>query len=511
MQHATIAITVLLLINVIIWPSARAQNTPEPEPDLADILTPTVDGNEASSVFFPSTIFRVETPIAIRFVLAFTIANYDSNAACNDKALSFFGTKDFIPPNFCSSRTSRAVINAYLTHRIHAAEFPIEAPNTARFLQKNGLSPFNQSRDMNTEVGWANVIADRFLQFLAKDGWNSLGDETKEDYRAQFEDSTGYKPQNPSHLSPSELKKPLRWQPLTGPSDMHGRFATQVHVVPQIGIRGSPIALSKEDFESRKAPPLWKTANRRRSIGKEDMKTALSLIRGVFRRSKRLNKEKLALVHWWESKFFSLGAFVGFYQQIYKYDDVTLARLLLGEAIAQHDAVLLAWKEKLRYDSVRPTTLIRRLLKGRRVMAWRGLSKGVCEVSAEEWEPAVPIQPHSEYPSASAVICTASLEHMRAGLEDVVKVNGTIAAFETTIVPGVLPGNPVQESVKVRFRTLEEAARDCGESRLNGGVHFAPSVPVGEMLGKGIGKIAADHVTDLFEGRIPTNCERCIR
>lgn len=37
--------------------------------------------------------------------------------------------------------------------------------------------------------------------------------------------------------------------------------------------------------------------------------------------------------------------------------------------MALHDSVLEAWKEKLRHDLVKPTTLVRHLMEGKKVTA----------------------------------------------------------------------------------------------------------------------------------------------
>lgn len=230
----------------------------------------------------------------------------------------------------------------------------------------------------------------------------------------------------------------------------------------------------------------------------------------LFEKSANLTTRKVALVWYWENKFFSLGSFVTLYSGVLKFSKADERRILFGESLAQFDAVLLAWKEKVRHDLVRPTTMIRKLLKGKTVQAYKGLGKGVGSVKAEEWEPVVPIQPHSEYPSASAAICTASMEHWRASLKEFVG-NGTIPAYDAVFPPGIIPRSPIDIPIRYRFETPEIAAQSCGHSRLLGGVHFAPSVPAGFELAKGLGKRAFEQVSTLYAGKIPKTCTRCVR
>lgn len=480
---------------------------------LADVLTPNYFIlNEAARVLSPPEVFLAATPIAIRYVLLLTLVEHEVIAACDPVVLSFFGTKDHIPGSFCISSLSRARIHSQMLYRLLLSEFPVVALPYGQFLSKYGLNPFNRSKDKSTEVGWANAMAARLANYFAKDGWNSRGDLTKDNHRAQFQDSSSYLPINPAHLPPEKLKRPLRWQPLTRPSGSIGGFESQVHVTPHIGIKGKPLALTRQEVDDRKVPSLYNTPDRNRSMSKVDRELATKLITDLFARSAKVTTKKIALAYFWESKFISLGFFALSYQRILGIEPRVQSQILLGETIAMHDAVLTAWKEKRRHDLVRPTTLIRKLFYGKMVLAFRGYRKGVGVLKAEEWEPVVPIQPHSEYPSASAAICTSSFEHLDIALNHLVlNGNGTLPPYSRDIFPASLPGNPIESLVQVQFKSLDDASRSCGQSRLNSGVHFGPSVPAGHSLGEGIGRAAFEHVADLYRGRIPKNCPRCRR
>lgn len=482
------------------------------DPNLIEILTiSTNPPNDAVNAVFPSSILEVETPIAIRYALLLAAGNHEVTAACDPIALSFFGTKDAIPKKFCSEE-NQLVLQYYILYRLFEVEFPVEALGLGAFLQlAAGLNPFDDTADETTLNGWANVKAKRLTRYFSNDGWNSLGTETKKNYRQQFQDTSKYSPVNNPFSNPDQLSFPLRWQPLTREFDFRGEFGIQVHVVPHIGIKAMPLALTREDIDRRKAAPLYSSPNRKRSIGKSDMRVAKELIDGVFERSRELTPQKIATAFWWDNKFVSLGLIAPAYFDLLSVNQTMFSRIFLGEMIAQHDAVLLAWKEKRRHDFVRPSTLIRNVLRGKKVRAFKGVGDGVGLVDAEEWEPVVPIQPHSEYPSASAIICKASLDQLDMSLKKLILKEGqSLPPFEFNITQFLLPRNPIKEQVTVRFETLRQAARNCGESRLDSGVHFAPSVPAGFKLAKGVGKIAYDHVQDLYNGKVPKNCPRCL-
>lgn len=508
-------LTFFILLSLVLGPLsdlAEAQNGTATVPTITDILTPEVNPpNEVLFALFPLAVTVLQTPIAIRYSLIIAASAYEVQAACHPVALSFFATKDAIPPKFCTS-DNISVLSAYITVRVMQSQFPLDAVTYGTFLVKVGLNPFSKSTDKGTLEGWANVMATRLVTYFENDGWNSLGEVTRKHYRQPYEDSTGYSPENPADLAPGKLRRPLRWQPLRFQADQRGHFAYQQHVVPHIGRKVKPLTMSKRQYTGRRVDAPYRTPNRQQGFSSSDKKKMQQLINKLFATSASLTKQQVALATFWENKFFSLASFVGYYSDVLPIrDPFVRTRLAFGDMLAKHDAVLLAWKEKVRHDLVRPPTMIRRLLKGKSVKAFKSLQEGVGIVKASEWEPVVAIQPHSEFPSASAVICTASLEHLQLLLDEIVGKNGTIPAYQVTFGPGTLPLNPVQEAVTFRFNTLQEAARSCGMSRLWAGVHFEPSVPAGFKLGTGTGELAYSHVKDLFEGRVPKNCVRCIK
>lgn len=460
-------------------------------------------------VLFPGSIIGVETPVAVRYAMFITIAAYQIYAACDPVALSFLGTKDTADPAKVCDPLSQLIVFYQLTYRLIRDEFPVEAAGLAQFLIPLGVNVLDETTDTSTPIGWANVNSVALREYFDNDGWNSLGDETKTYYKFPFQDTTDYQPQNNPLSSPKDLSNPLRWQPLPF-TDFKGRFGHQIHVTPHIGSKVKPLVLSMEDYESRVAPSPYKSPNKSKEIDDDDEKTLRKRINELFAQTRRLNDERIALAYWWDNKFLSLGSMILFFAAELGLQNTTYGTIApFGEMLAQHDAILVAWKEKRRHDLVRPTTMIRRLLSGQTVNAYRGIGVGNGMIAADEWEPLLQVQPHSEYPSGSAVLCMASIERLQIELEEIVGSNGTIPPFQLNAPPGLVPGSPVDQVITFRFETLEQAAASCGESRLYSGVHFEPSVIEGNKLGKGIGKAAYEHVKDLVEGRVPKNCLRC--
>lgn len=488
-------------------PAIQCNTIPD---NIYDVITTTTDprGPQVANLF-NSRVMASETAIAIRYAMLVAICRYEVVAACHPVALSFFGKKRYVPKKFCDSRDSRAILTGLTQYNLLLAEHPADGQYYGRYLSTvGGLDILDESRDVETLNGWAHSTADDLIQYFKNDGWNSQGDLTSDSYPAPFDDPTDYVPKNRADIKPEDLEYPLRWQPLTMPSDKHGEFASQIHIVPHVGINAKPLVLTPKEVDERQAKSPYSEPNREGTLSKNDTETVLGHINNLFEMSRKITAREIKLAHWWESKFLSLGVGLFYYEAILDFSRDENYRLLLGEMMAQHDAVLVSWKEKRRHDLARPTTLIRRLLKGQKVKAYRGYGKGIDYIDAEEWEPLIPIQPHSEFPSGSATVCAASFEHMEVALTAYLK-NETIPPFQFVITDTFTPHSPVSSDIQVKFDTLKEAGRSCGESRLHAGVHFPPAVDAGYDISEGIGKAAYAHVTELFEGRVPENCLRC--
>ncbi|PXF48729.1 hypothetical protein BWQ96_01581 [Gracilariopsis chorda] len=111
-----------------------------------------------------------------------------------------------------------------------------------------------------------NMMGFRAAQYFSKDGFNSLGDMTRKFNKQRFSDPTGYEPANIATTDPSALPKPLRWQPLIQEADGRGRFVSQLHITPHIGITANPIALTREEVDSHTQPGPYKTPERENCI-----------------------------------------------------------------------------------------------------------------------------------------------------------------------------------------------------------------------------------------------------
>jgi hypothetical protein len=84
---------------------------------------------------------------------------------------------------------------------------------------------------------------------------------------------------------------------------------------------------------------------------------------------------------------------------------------IYGLDMAEYDAVLASWREKVYHDLVRPTTVIQRwgndmlyTYNGDRNSTKAGL------IRARDFQAYVRVMPHSEYPSGTSCLCTSYSE-----------------------------------------------------------------------------------------------------
>lgn len=508
-MYLSIKLSSLLAILLILPAVAQNETT---VPSLVDRLipsfTPTI--NEAASALFPLTILLAQTPIQIRFVFLFTLSNREVTSGCHPTALSFFGVKDVIPPHLCATPKDLAQFLSYMVYHGLKMDFPVTMRGYAAFLMRMGLTPLDMSTDLSTFSGWSNLMGSRLASHFVKDGWNSQGLAASTFFPKPFADVTNYRPANAPSLPASELLRPLRWQPLTQSYDNNGNYASQIHITPHIGLTVRPFTLTRAEFRARRVKSLYHWPNKARKMSARDERVARMLITDLLEENRGMTERKLGLAAWWDSKIFSLGQFIGVYSRQLQLSFPEQVSMAVSEMIAQHDAVLLAWKEKRRHDLVRPQTLMRHLLPGQTIKAWRGFGYGVGDIKVEEWESSIPTMPHSEYPSATAVICTASLDVWDVAMKRILGQNATLPKFIGRVLPNTFLGYPMDKPINIVFNTPKEAIYSCSRSRLWTGLHFGPAVGQGRKLAAGIGGKALDLIAALDAGKIPKNCHWCI-
>jgi len=278
-------------------------------------------------------------------------------------------------------------------------------------------------------------------------------------------------------------KRRIRWAPMLEDNEK-GYFTRQEHVTPHIGITGKTALLSKKDFESRSlSSPKYKYL-------RESKK--------VINRMKNLNDEDKMLIEFFDDKIALAFALIG---TIAQKPDVTFEMVLnyvVGFTSVEYDGILVAWKEKVRHNLIRPTTWIQRNWANKAITTWAGPLAGVKSIKGKEFETWVRVMPHSEYISGSACLCQGLLDFTSDWLQNNLGTNNTSVSVSFTkhsskTEPGLVPNT----NLTIELKGLVELRDACGESRLNGGMHFEKSVYDAYGLCKGIGSIGAQQALNL--------------
>jgi len=281
-----------------------------------------------------------------------------------------------------------------------------------------------------------------------------------------YADTTGY---DPRHL-PAEhpcatagtANTSACWQPLSE-DDGKGKFSEQQFVVPHIGRTARPRTLSRQQVDARVAPdPEYNYT----------LEASLATARVA-----SLAEPDKAEIRFFDSK---LDVAVSVFMAVVAKHGpaVTYERMalfLLGYTASEYYAGIVVWKEKAAWSLVRPTTLIRKRRAG-----------DAGDAGASGFETIVKVMPHPEYPSGSACLCQGIKDYAGPALQ-------------------LLFGDdelPVRASVdpSLQYPGLAALAAACGQSRLDGGMHFTTSVPAGGALCSGIGRSGAEWAQSLLDG-----------
>ena len=130
---------------------------------------------------------------------------------------------------------------------------------------------------------------------------------------------------------------------------------------------------------------------------------------------------------------------------------------MLRASLATADAMIIGWKNKYEYDVIRPHTYINRYID-------------------EHWNPILATPLFPEYPSGHSVLAGAF-----SGV--LIEIFGDTVAFtdSSQIRFGFQPRS---------FESISQAAAECANSRIYGGVHYEPAVVTGVASGR---KVANYH------------------
>ncbi len=360
----------------------------------------------------------------------------------------------------------------YAAHEALRELMPRREAVWREMMRDYGLDP-DADGDLNSPVGIGRAAGKAAIAGRLHDGMNQLGD---------YADTTGYQPVNSAY----ELRDPSRWQPGMRRRGS-GLYTVQHFVTPQQSI-AEPFALF-DPREFRVSAP--------EASNVEHWEEYKSQADDVLAVSANLTDEQKMMAELFDNKIVSLGMS---FSQIALDRNLTppeYARGFFLTAAAIHDASVVIWQEKARYDAVRPFSAIRHIYGDELVRAWAGPGLGARDIPASHWRSYLPEADHPEYPSGSTCGCYAQAQAMRRVTgSDALNWNITFPAGSSRIEPGITP----KTDIVLNFPTWTDFAQNCGQSRVWGGVHFQAAVDASAAICSEFGDMAYDYYSTIMDG-----------
>jgi hypothetical protein len=350
--------------------------------------------------------------------------------------------------------------------------------------------------DATTPAMIGTTAAQAVLDFRHNDGSNQLNG---------YADTTGYAPGN----TWDRILDADRWQPLCVPTPPPG--ATECNGVLQRFLTPhwrtvTPFALTSASQFRSPGPAISLTAD-----GKPNGKYQDEVDK-ITQHSKQLDDTRKVHAEYWADgprSEFPPGHWNLFAQWVARRDANTLdkdARLFFALNSALLDASITAWDGKRNWDSLRPITAVRWLMRGKTIQAWGGPYKGPSYIKGEDWipyqPPNDPTPPFAEYTSGHSTFSMAAAEVLTAFTgRGNFEMTVTIAAGSSRVEPRTAthPGVPAKP-ITLKWTNFRYAAEQAGKSRQYGGIHFEDGDNHAREAGAAVGKQAWAKALTYFNG-----------
>jgi len=473
----------------------------------------------------PGGLYGYETPIQNHLASSVMTPIYGAAAAFHDTALELFGRKHISEERRRCKASGDEEEQLWKLHRTATLLYTVfwsmseiltwkqpaggAATVLNKILEQWNIDPnictngtVENCDDVATPWGLARTMIDEIHDFMKRDGWNHMGDLPDVSYnKVPYVDWRSsywrYAPKN----TPWSLTDKRRWQPLLE-HNQQGFMFHQEHVVPHIGDTARSIFLTDEEICDRDL---------------EDPEYDLNLESNlVLQRTRDLTEFQKVEIEYFDNKLASLFPLLvqQYVRMGYNLDSFEFIVADAANLHALREATIVIWRQKVKHDLVRPTSYIHSRMVGQYVTSYggpdsvslkEGNGSGGVNIKTEEWQPYIRVMPHAEFPSGSSCFC-------RAFADTVVLLNGSDDL--TNLIGGPLmdsrpagsskieKGFPV-EDVNLSYNSWEEIVQRCGDTRLEGGMHFTSSVQRGEDVCAGIGNVVVDAFKKLEQGEAP--------
>lgn len=453
------------------------------------------NGNAAIEIIIPRAIPAIfqtlspsggDAPLVLRATTLITNSWFDAIAPYHPTAVGVYSTLGRRPADESITNYNMNVAMIYSSYRVLNSLLPQHAQAWRDMVSSAGLDPDDDQQNTSTPIGIGNMAGNAIMVVREHDGMNQLGDEGGQKYnRKPYSNYTDYSPVNTAY----KLKRPSRWQPaittLGG-----GLFKVQQFVTAQLG---TTLPYSYESNRRFAAPfpddsQIWNLYKYKKQAD------------DVLQASANMTDEQKMIAELFDNKINSLGFSALFASQV---NGLSLAEFVQYDFltnIAAFDTAIAIWKEKRRYDAVRPFSAIAFLYRDHPVTAWGGPGQGtVDDIPGSQWTSYLNVADHPEYPSASASFCAAHAQASRLYLgSDILGWSVPFPQGSSLIEPGLTPAS----DLTANWSTWSEFEHDCGQSRFWSGVHFPASIPAGQDIGHEIANIAFNFINQHINGNV---------
>ena len=331
------------------------------------------------------------------------------------------------------------------------------------------------SNDNTTPEGIGNMVGKKIPDITNSNGMNSLGDfRGKIRYnRKPFAPTIKHKLVNSPYNI--KLRDPSRWQPALVKIPNGYRYVAQTFVTPQLRLV-EPIMtknLSEYYVKPHGRVNPWSRCYKETT---DEVINELAIITEGKKVAGELFNDKLALS----------GYTILHLAMTNKYSQLQAAALGLGAYFGIHDAMIIVWREKARYDAVRPFSAVRHLYKNEAIKGYAGPEQGIVDdLPGSEWTSYLEVADHPEYPSATATICgvLGDFAKLFTKTENARKLRYPMKKGSSLREPGITP----TENTYLEYDSWDQFSEECAMSRFWTGVHFKDACTEGLRLGREFG------------------------
>ncbi|GAA2091486.1 DUF6851 domain-containing protein [Actinomadura alba] len=427
-----------------------------------------------------------DATLVFRIAALASVAHFDAIAPYRPTAVGIYSNLGRRPAEESAGNRNRNIAILYASYRVYNSLIPEGAADWRKIMTDVGLNPDDDQENATTAIGIGNLAGKSVNAARLHDGMNQLGDAGGRKYNLQpYADYLGFKPANTAY----EIRDPSLWQPAVVTKG-NGIFQVQQFVTPQLMVTKP---FTYDDPKKFLIPPPHNSDYEGNRAGyKRQTDEVLAASAGLTDATKMRAEffdDKFRGIGY-SSAVVALNRGIGIDKFI---DHVTAAD------IGVFDASISVWYDKWKYQAVRPFTTVRVLYGGQKVTAWGGPGKGTVEdLPAKDWRPYLGTPDHPEYPSGSTAACAATAQAGRRAFgTDDITLSYTFAKGSSSVEPGLTP----TAATTLSWTTWSDWLRDCGLSRLNGGVHFKAAIEASKKLGPQFGDRSYDLVQAHVAGK----------